>query len=319
MKDWNDAPTPRTNRNDREFDGGSMRVPNRSWDETPRTSRGGETPGRGPSRAWDAPTPRRNARGGDVSPDGDGMQFDAKEWEEEQVRLDRDWYSTYDEGAVAGDEEHNPFAGYEDVTREQEAQMQAKQAKKLTARQAQWNADTDAWENNRMMTSGVMTRGMVDLDFEDDSGSRVHVLVHDIKPPFLDGRVAYTRQLDPISPIRDPTSDLAIFSKKGSALVREKREQQERAKAAAKMAAVGGTTLGNIMGVKDEPNLGAEGQKNEILETNYKADSQFASHMKKSEGSSNFARTRTLKEQREYLPAFAVREDLMKTIRENQG
>jgi hypothetical protein len=28
------------------------------------------------------------------------MEFDAKEWEEEQVRLDRDWYSTYDEGAV---------------------------------------------------------------------------------------------------------------------------------------------------------------------------------------------------------------------------
>jgi hypothetical protein len=101
-KDWNDAPTPRTNRTDgRDLDGGSMRVPNRGWDETPRIGgRGGATPGRGPNRAWDAPTPRRNARGGDASPDGDGMEFDAKEWEEEQVRLDRDWYSTYDEGAV---------------------------------------------------------------------------------------------------------------------------------------------------------------------------------------------------------------------------
>jgi hypothetical protein len=38
----------------------------------------------------------------------------------------------------AGDDEHNPFAGYEDVTREQETLMQAKQAKKLTAKQAQW-------------------------------------------------------------------------------------------------------------------------------------------------------------------------------------
>jgi pre-mRNA-splicing factor ATP-dependent RNA helicase DHX38/PRP16 len=28
------------------------------------------------------------------------MHLDAREWEEEQVRLDRDWYSTYDEGAV---------------------------------------------------------------------------------------------------------------------------------------------------------------------------------------------------------------------------
>ena len=169
-----------------------------------------------------------------------------------------------------------------------------------------------------MLTSGVMQRGQVDLDFEDDSGSRVHVLVHDIKPPFLDGRVAYTRQLDPISPIRDPTSDMAVFSKKGSALVREKREQQERQKAAAKMAAVGGTTLGNIMGVKDEPDLGVEGQRDGVDEGNYKADSQFASHMKKSEGSSSFSKSRTLREQREYLPAFAVRDDLMKTIRENQ-
>lgn len=103
-----------------------------------------------------------------------------------------------------------------------------------------------------MLTSGVATRKAVDLDFEDDSESTVHVMVHDLKPPFLDGRTVFTKQLDPINPIRDPTSDMAIFSKKGSALVKEKREQAERAKAAAKLAALGGTSLGNIMGVKDE-------------------------------------------------------------------
>jgi pre-mRNA-splicing factor ATP-dependent RNA helicase DHX38/PRP16 len=41
--------------------------------------------------------------------------------------------------------------------------------------------------------------------------------------------------------------------------------------------------------------------------------------VKASEGASNFSRTKSLKEQREYLPAFACREDLMRTIRENQG
>ncbi len=51
----------------------------------------------------------------------------------------------------------------------------------------------------------------------------------------------------------------------------------------------------------------------------YKGDSKFASHLKTSAGVSNFARTRTLKEQREYLPAFACREELMKIIRDNQG
>lgn len=49
-------------------------------------------------------------------------------------------------------------------------------------------------------------------------------------------------------------------------------------------------------------------------------DSKFASHLKKkTEGASHFARTRTLKEQRQYLPAFACRDALMRTIRENQG
>lgn len=103
-----------------------------------------------------------------------------------------------------------------------------------------------------MLTSGVATRKEVDLDFEDESESTVHVITHDLKPPFLDGRIVYTKQLDPINPIRDMTSDMAVFSKKGSALVKEKREQAERQKAAAKLAALGGTALGNIMGVKDQ-------------------------------------------------------------------
>jgi hypothetical protein len=76
--------------------------------------------------------------------------------------------------------------------------------------------------------------------------------VHDLKPPFLDGRTVFTKQLATIDPVRDPTSDMAVFSRKGSALVREKREQAERAKAAAKLAALGGTALGNVMGVRDE-------------------------------------------------------------------
>jgi hypothetical protein len=115
-----------------------------------------------------------------------------------------------------------------------------------------------------MVTSGVATRQAIDFDFEDESESTVHVMVHDLKPPFLDGRTVFTKQLEPINPIRDPTSDLAVFSRKGSALVKEKREQAERAKAAAKMAALGGTALGNIMGVKDEEGEGAYGRDHSV-------------------------------------------------------
>ncbi|CAO3645214.1 unnamed protein product [Mucor hiemalis] len=55
--------------------------------------------------------------------------------------------------------------------------------------------------------------------------------IHDIKPPFLDGRKVFTKQLEAVQHVRDPTSDMAITSRKGSRLVREKREQAERAKA----------------------------------------------------------------------------------------
>ncbi|KAF9560184.1 pre-mRNA splicing factor [Agrocybe pediades] len=307
--------TPSTARGSGSRDAPSVRVPNVPWDATPRSSRGEDGNGWGGARnrRWDAPTPRV-ARGG--SPDGDDGAFglDSREWEEEQVKLDRDWYTGAEEGGVAGDEEHNPLAQYEDLSALKEAEIATKQV----------NADNDLWEANRMVTSGVATRKALDLDFEDDSESTVHVMVHDLKPPFLDGRTVYTKQLEPINPIRDPSSDMAVFSKKGSALVKEKREQAERAKAAAKLAALGGTALGNIMGVKDEEaEAEAESDQKEREakvkgEDDYKGDSKFASHLKTGTGVSAFSKNRTLKEQREYLPAFACREELMKVIRENQ-
>ncbi|KAJ6519179.1 P-loop containing nucleoside triphosphate hydrolase protein [Mycena sanguinolenta] len=303
-------------------DAPSVRVPNVGWDSTPRRP-GDENSGwgRAGNRGWDAQTPR-NVRAS--SPES-AFGLDAREWEEEQVRLDRDWYTGAEEGGIAGDDEHNPLSQYEDLSALQNAQMATKQVKKISARQAQYNADNDLWEANRMLTSGVATRKAVDMDFEDESESTVHVMVHDLKPPFLDGRTVFTKQLAPINPIRDPTSDMAVFSRKGSALVKEKREQAERAKAAAKLAALGGTALGNIMGVKDEEaDAEAEAERKEReqkaagIKEDYKGDSKFATHLKTSAGVSAFAKNRTLKEQREYLPAFASREELMKVIRENQ-
>ncbi|KAG8768899.1 DEAH-box RNA helicase prp16, partial [Ceratobasidium sp. 428] len=301
----------------------SVRVPNVGWDSTPRVGGSGDGGwGRVKGQRWDA-TPVAKRNGEDEETEEEIAPLNAREWEEEQVKLDRDWYMAGEEGGVAGNEEYNPLAQYEDLDAVKQAEIAAKQVKKISARQAQYNADNDLWEANRMLTSGIASRKQLDLDFaEDDSESTVHVLVHDLKPPFLDGRTVYTKQLEPINPLRDPTSDLAIFAKKGSALVKEKREQAERARAAAKMAALGGTALGNIMGVKDEDGEaegGAEKPKEgEEKEEDYKGESKFASHLKTNAATSSFAKNRTLKEQREYLPAFACREDLMKTIRDNQ-
>ena len=56
--------------------------------------------------------------------------------------------------------------------------------------------------------------------------STVYYSCPDIKPPFLDGRVVFTKQAEPIMPIKDPTSDMAKISRIGSALVKEIHEKQ---------------------------------------------------------------------------------------------
>ena len=58
------------------------------------------------------------------------------------------------------------------------------------------------WETNRLLTSGVVQRVNVDEDFEEEAADKVHLLVHQIVPPFLDGRIVFTKQPEPVVPIK---------------------------------------------------------------------------------------------------------------------
>ena len=49
---------------------------------------------------------------------------------------------------------------------------------------------------------------------------------------------------------RDPTSDMAMVSKKGSRLVKVHREQAERKKASKKEWELAGSKLGNLLGIQ---------------------------------------------------------------------
>ena len=234
-------------------------------------------------------------------------------------QLDRDFYMADENGAVLG-EESNPFGGdsYADAEAEKtlyEKKMAVRQ--KVNPKFLQRQKDNDAWESNRMLASSVaMTRDQGYVDFSADNDDvRLHLLVHDLKPPFLDGKTIFTKQLEPVSAVRDPQSDMAVFARKGSKVVKERRMQKERQKQAQEATSAAGTALGNVMGVKDEDTdsaLPANGQpvKN--------AGSKFAESLKKDTGQSDFSRTKSLREQREYLPAFAVREELLRVIRDNQ-
>ena len=119
-------------------------------------------------------------------------------------------------------------------------------------------------------------------------------------------------------PIKDPTSDLAVLSKKGSKLVRYNRDEKERRKAQKKEWELAGSRMGDILGVKSDEKDENEDELGE--ESNYKNSHQFAKYISQGqeEGSSHFSRTKTIQEQRKYLPIYAAREELLRLIRQNR-
>ena len=88
----------------------------------------------------------------------------------------------------------------------------------------------------------------VETDFENDNDVRVMLLVHDTKPPFLDGRYVYTKQSEPVLPLRDSTSDMAVIAKNGSKLVKEVREKKEQNKSRQRFWEMAGSKMGKITG-----------------------------------------------------------------------
>lgn len=290
-------------------------------------------------------TPRGLQRGGEGSTQPPEDASELAEWEEEQKRLDRAWYGQ-DEGR---DEDYNPYQDQEEHFKRKEEKLKDAQKKRISAQRRQLNEDQDRWETNRMLQSGAVQRVAGDDDIDLEEGDKVHILVHHTVPPFLDGRINFTAQPEPIIPVKDPTSDIAILAKKGSQLVRREREKKERIKGA-KTLATAGTKLGNLLGEKqegegDEDIASGEGGKAPEPETaaargedasegkgdaetigptpkakgdDYKSESQFVDHMsKKNAAVSHFAKSKTFKQQREYLPIFTVRQKLLKVIREN--
>jgi pre-mRNA-splicing factor ATP-dependent RNA helicase DHX38/PRP16 len=61
--------------------------------------------------------------------------------------------------------------------------------------------DHDKWELNRMVTSGTMKmrdNSEIELENMESEQNRILLLVHDLKPPFLDGRENFTKQTKPV-------------------------------------------------------------------------------------------------------------------------
>ena len=270
-----------------------------------------------------------------------------KEMAQIEEQMDRDWYGQEETGAL--DQSHDPFLGDADhdpsllrrkeiaqkrLTRRDGSLMTLAQSKRASEMQK----DMNAWEENRLLTSGVVNPLEVDLDMNHDGDSRVLLLVHDTRPPFLDGRFLFTKQKGPVMPIKDPTSDLAVISRNGSKLVKEIREKKDENKSRARFWEMAGSKMGKITGLTEkEVEEGVKAQEalrreagddvdgDDLIEGDdeesrkrMREKSQFKSHMKKSEAVSEFAKSKSIAEQRKFLPVYSVRDEMLQVIRENQ-
>ena len=96
------------------------------------------------------------------------------------------------------------------------------------------------------------------------------------------------------------------------AVLRDVREKKERGKMRQRFWELGGSRIGKAMGLDKAGDAAAGGTRRGDEEAegdgvDFRAESQFASHLKKSEAVSDFARSKTIAQQRRYLPVYQVR------------
>ena len=237
-----------------------------------------------------------------------GPQYRALEWQSRQIQH-MEWYDADEAGYLMKDEDN--FTYHDDFyTKKHRTNLPG-------LRRMQRNKDNERWEINRMVNAGTMRANQDDIELDEEDTSRVVLMVHNIKPPFLEGRVVFTTQMETVQVVKNPNSDIAMLARKGSNIVKAVRERNERSKMRDKFWDLSKTTLGSIMGLKkqEEPDNTKFSESGQV---DYKADSQYAKALGKMESVSDFARSKSIKQQREYLPIYSVRDELLNIIRENK-
>jgi len=237
--------------------------------------------------------------------------------EYEENKLDRDWYDQEEGGAVqAVEAEQDPAKLAE---KEEKMKRQVAATKRMSVRKRQANEADEMWQLNRLNQAGLAERKEFSLDYSnDDDEKRVVLHVRDTVPPFLDGRFVYTKQAEPVSSVKDPTSDMAVLAKAGSKVLKATQEDADRSKFRARFWEISGTNMGKVLGVKEK-----QGDKEDDVEDDefdHKAGAQYGETLKnqKTVAASEFSKTRTIAEQRKSLPVYKVRDDFLDLLREHQ-
>jgi hypothetical protein len=188
--------------------------------------------------------------------------------------FDRQFYLQEDEGHYVQDSSNGDhgmgrflFTNPKILARESLLKRQQPNNPRM-ARQSALQDDQEAWEENRLLSSGVAVRRERDMNTADS----VTLLVHQVQPPFLDGRVAFSTVREAVPTVRDASSDFAKKAREGSETLRMIRANKDKNAMRNKFWELGGTRMGNAVGVaataktNEEAEVGATVGKDELTE-----------------------------------------------------
>ncbi|CDK28199.1 unnamed protein product [Kuraishia capsulata CBS 1993] len=223
---------------------------------------------------------------------------------EDDIQVDRDWYNADELGH--GFDDPYPFGGDFEQDEQREAQLKTQERKRQSTRSIRNKEAETKWFQNRIQASGIkgQHRSEVDLfvDDEDEEALGAKIMTHRLVPPFLKDSVILTKQKENVDPIRDPTGDLATSARKGSELVNERRHQREREKQAKEAVNASGTTLDSITTKTLDQEASRKPHESSHGETELESEPTLED----------------IKAQRKTLPAYQVRDEVLKVIGENQ-
>jgi len=332
------------------------------------------------SRNRDAPTPRPSSGDkphgqggfGGRSRRNDQEQDDSSSWsappadasgadddDNDDSSFDRHFYLQEDEGHYVVDQQDaaggeggdlGRFLFSNSKTRARELEMEKQRQNQVQKRTSAMD-DQEAWERNRLLQSGAALQGNISLDVDEQDASRVTLIVHQVKPPFITsmqgqgGAHSASRSAKQapgddsqksssffgssqaaVATVKDASSDFCRMAREGSETLRVLRANKDKNAMRQRFWELGkDTRMGRVVGV-EEGQKAEDSKKNvqeettESGELDYKKSSGFKEHMNKGEDDgpvSEFARTKSIRQQREYLPVFTVRDELLQVIREN--
>eukprot|EP00605_Chrysophyceae_sp_TOSAG23-4_P000043 GSChrysophyteH1.ASY1.ANO1.45.1 assembled CDS len=205
-----------------------------------------------------------------------------------------------EEGGTVFDESAEAFLGNTNKFKEREEDMKSGRYSREAGRnnrRSQMHADQTAWEDQRLLNSGVATIREAQTNFDGEGDDRVQLIVHTLKPPFLSGNTKYSMQQTAVETTKNPSSEIVTNARKGSRLLKEMREKKDMMKSRQKFWEIGGSKMGDVLGVAAST-LEQESAPRAVELGNKDDDGDDADE-------SEFAKTRTIAEQRMSLPVYS--------------